>query len=92
MKRQNYLNNKDMLKEIHKSKTNFCSYIEPEYNQYDIILLDVNMPIMNGIECCKKIRMLEFLKYQPYIIIVTAHVLKDIKKECILCVITLYKL
>ena len=39
MRRVNYLNNKDMLKEIHKSKTNFCSYIEPEYNQYDIILI-----------------------------------------------------
>jgi len=42
MRRVNYLNNKDMLKEIHKSKTNFCSYIELEYNQYDIILLDIS--------------------------------------------------
>tara|TARA_Y100000385_G_scaffold269905_1_gene308420 strand:- start:3151 stop:3987 length:837 start_codon:yes stop_codon:yes gene_type:complete len=42
MRRVNYLNNKDMLKEIHKSKTNFCSYIESEYNQYDIILLDID--------------------------------------------------
>ena len=42
MRRVNYLNNKDMLKEIHKSKTNFCSYVEPEYNQYDIILLDID--------------------------------------------------
>jgi len=33
-----YLNNRDLLKEIHKSKTTFCSYIEPEYNDYDIIL------------------------------------------------------
>jgi hypothetical protein len=42
MRRVNYLNNKDMLKQIHKSKTNFCSYIEPEYNQYDIILTDID--------------------------------------------------
>ena len=42
MRRVNYLNNKDMLKEIHKSKTNFCSFIEPEYSQYDIILLDID--------------------------------------------------
>ena len=38
MKRVNYLNNKDILAEIHKSKNSFCSYVDPEYNQYDIIL------------------------------------------------------
>ena len=42
MRKVNYLNNKDMLKEIHKSKTRFCSFIEPEYNQYDTILLDID--------------------------------------------------
>jgi len=42
MRKVNYLNNKDMLKEIHKSKTSFCSFIEPEYNQYDIILTDLD--------------------------------------------------
>lgn len=38
MRKQNYLNNKDILAEIHKSKSNFCSFVDPEYNQYDIIL------------------------------------------------------
>ncbi len=37
-KRVNYLNNKDILKEIHKSKATFCSYTDIEYGQYDIIL------------------------------------------------------
>ena len=41
MRRQNYLNNKDMLKEIHKSKNAFCSFVDPEYHQYDIILDDI---------------------------------------------------
>ena len=34
----NYLNNKDLLEEIHKSKNTYSSYSKPEYNQYDIIL------------------------------------------------------
>src|SRR6056300_199775 len=42
MRRQNYLNNKDMLKEIHRSKSAFCSFVDPDYNQYDIILTDID--------------------------------------------------
>jgi hypothetical protein len=41
-KRVNYLNNKDMLAEIHKSKNTFCSFVEPEYATYDIILTSVS--------------------------------------------------
>lgn len=41
-KRVNYLNNKDMLKEIHKSKATFCSYVDPEYAMYDIILPSID--------------------------------------------------
>jgi hypothetical protein len=33
-----YLNNRDLLAEIHKSKCSFSSYAKPEYSQYDIIL------------------------------------------------------
>ena len=38
----NYLNNKDMLSEIHKSKSSYCSFVKSEYHQYDIILSDIN--------------------------------------------------
>jgi hypothetical protein len=41
LRKQNYLNNKDILAEIHKSKNTFCSYVEPEYHRYDIILTDI---------------------------------------------------
>jgi len=34
----NYLNNKDMLLEIHRSKSTFCSYVDAENATYDIIL------------------------------------------------------
>lgn len=37
----NYLNNKDMLAEIHRSKSTFCSFVSPEYANYDIILPSV---------------------------------------------------
>lgn len=34
----NYLNNKDMLLEIHRSKSSYCVFEQPEYHQYDLIL------------------------------------------------------
>ena len=42
VKKINYLNNKDMLKEIHKSKNSFCEYIDNKYSDYDIIVEDLN--------------------------------------------------
>ncbi|MDC6481111.1 hypothetical protein PQZ46_01010 [bacterium] len=42
MRKVNYLNNKDMLKQIHKSKSEFCSFMEPDFNQFDIILTDLD--------------------------------------------------
>ena len=41
-KRVNYLNNKDMLAEIHKSKSTFCSFVDSKYATYDIILPSVD--------------------------------------------------
>lgn len=38
----NYLNNKDMLAEIHRSKNTYCSYTSPEYHQYDLILPSID--------------------------------------------------
>jgi hypothetical protein len=33
-----YLSNKELLKEIHKSKNTYCEFADPEYQQYDIIV------------------------------------------------------
>lgn len=41
-KKVNYLNNRDILKEIYKSKSTYCSYLEPSQAQYDIILPSVD--------------------------------------------------
>jgi hypothetical protein len=34
----NYLNNKDILKEIHSSKSTYCCFTRQEYHQYDLII------------------------------------------------------
>jgi len=41
-KRVNYLNNKDMLAEIHLSKNNYSYYIDKKYDQYDVIVNDIS--------------------------------------------------
>jgi len=52
----NYLNNKDMLLEIHKSKTSYCSFTKPEYHQYDIILPSVDKINIRSIAEAKRAR------------------------------------
>ena len=42
MKKVNYLNNKDLLKEIHKSKSTYCSYTDDTYADFDIILPSID--------------------------------------------------
>ena len=37
-----YLNNRDLLSEIHKSKNTFSSFTKPEYSQHDIILTNLD--------------------------------------------------
>ena len=41
MRKQNYLNNKDMLKEIHKSKLSYCYVMDEEFNRFDTIVEDI---------------------------------------------------
>ncbi len=41
VKKVNYLNNKDMLKEIHRSKTSFCEFTDSKYSDYDVIVEDL---------------------------------------------------
>lgn len=33
-----YLTNKDLLREIHLSKNTYCSFLQPEYSEYDLII------------------------------------------------------
>jgi len=37
-----YLTNKELLEEIHRSKTTYCEYLESKYSNYDFIVSDIN--------------------------------------------------
>ena len=54
MAKVHYLNNKDLLEEIHKSKLSFCSFVDPVYNEYDIILSDLDKINIRTIAEAKK--------------------------------------
>lgn len=49
-KKINYLNNKDMLREIHKSKNSFCEFIDMKYADYDAIVDDVQFIFLTEIQ------------------------------------------
>ena len=55
-KKVKYLNNRDLLSEIHKSKCSFSSFTKQEYNQYDIILPSLDKVNIRTIADAKKNR------------------------------------
>lgn len=54
-----------------------------EGNNYDMVLMDIQMPEMDGIEATKKIRNLTSEKRNIPIVAMTAHALKNEKDNCI---------
>jgi hypothetical protein len=51
-----YLNNRDLLAEIHKSKNTYSSFVKPEYHQYDIILTNIDKVNIRTIADAKRAR------------------------------------
>ena len=51
-----YLNNRDLLGEIHKSKNTFSSFTKQEYHQYDIILTNLDKINIRTIADAKRAR------------------------------------
>ncbi|TDU73222.1 signal transduction histidine kinase [Prosthecobacter fusiformis] len=49
---------------------------------YDLVFMDLQMPVMGGIEAAKAIRSNFHLKNQPAIIAMTGHALTGVKEEC----------
>ena len=56
VKRVNYLNNKDLLAEIHKSKNSYCSYVSEDDSQYDYIVTDVKKINNTAVAQARKIK------------------------------------
>ncbi len=56
MRKKNYLNNKDILKEIHKSKKTYCKYTNPEDADFDMILLNVSKINKTNVKEALKLR------------------------------------
>ena len=54
--KHNYLNNRDILKEIHKSKLTYCSFVTPEDGYYDIILSGIDKINKKNIAEGRKLR------------------------------------
>ena len=51
-----YLNNRDLLAEIHRSKCSFSSFLQPEYQQHDIILTSLDKVNIRTIADAKRAR------------------------------------
>jgi hypothetical protein len=56
MAKVNYLNNKDLLDEIHKSKNSYSSFVDPLYGEYDLILPTIDKINVRTIAEAKRIR------------------------------------
>ena len=49
---------------------------------YDIVFMDLQMPVMGGVEAAREIRGNFLLKQQPAIIAMTGHALSGVKESC----------
>ena len=79
-KKINYLNNKDILKEIHKSKMSYC-YIEDEkYTDFDIILEDVAKINRTSVKQARENKAAK-MQYDGYQAAMALHDPKDYKNK-----------
>ena len=52
-------------------------------NEYDLVLMDQQMPVMGGVEACRCILNRDDGRPKPKIVFVTAHVSPDFEAECL---------
>ena len=56
MRKRNYLSNHDLLEEIHKSKSTFCSWLSEEDQQFDSILPNIDKVNIRSVAQAKRNR------------------------------------
>ena len=79
-KKVNYLNNRDILKEIHKSKMSYCYIADDKYANYDIILEDVKKINRNSIKQARENKAAQ-IQYDGYQAAMALHDPKDYKNK-----------
>jgi len=79
-KKVNYLNNKDILKEIHKSKMTFCWFADDKYANFDIILNDVKKINRISVKAAKENKAAK-MQYDAYQAAMAEHDPKDYRNK-----------
>ena len=79
-KKVNYLNNRDILKEIHKSKMTYCYLADEKYAEFDIILEDVKKINRNSIKAARENKAAK-IQYDGYQAAMALHDPKDYKNK-----------
>ena len=62
VKKINYLNNKDILKEIHESKNTYCYFTDASYHRYDLIIDIPNEPMEKSLKYAAKPKIIKEAK------------------------------
>ena len=79
-KKVNYLNNKDILKEIHKSKMTYCWLADDNYGFFDIILEDVKKINRISVKAARENKAAK-MQYDAYQAAMALHDPKDYRNK-----------